>query len=85
MHFNLFATSMLISVATALDLEASTEATAIKVHPQKGIQPNADGTVKSIYHSPDDNCCVLYHGDKFTEKNEDPICWDLATGTPLYD
>ena len=39
----------------------------------------------SLYHRPDDNCCVVYHGDKFTEKNKDPICWDLAAGTPLYD
>ena len=38
-----------------------------------------------MYHRPEDNCCVLYHGDQFTEENKDPVCWDLESGKPVYD
>ena len=74
---------MLLSMATALDLEASTHET--KDHPLKNINSNADGGVKSQYVRPDDNCCIVYHGDRFSKRRTDPICWDLASGKPLHN
>ena len=41
--------------------------------------------MKSLYVRPDDNCCIVYHGDKFSKRRTDPICWDLASGKPLYN
>ena len=38
-----------------------------------------------MYHRPADNCCIIYHGAKFTDKHEKPLCWNMATSTPLYD
>ena len=84
MHFNLFATSMLLSVASAVEIESNARALVVD-HPQAGVRPNANGSVKSLYHRPKDNCCHIYHGEGFSEEHEEPICWDMESGEPLYD
>lgn len=60
MRFNLFATSMILSMASALDLEASTLAIP-EIKLNDVIEENDDsGDPKSYYHGPLDNCCVFY-------------------------
>ena len=68
MHFNLFATGLLLSMASALDIEASSN--------------DEDGTVPRQYVGLEDNCCIFYAGDQYTQMYKEPICWDKETGKP---
>ena len=84
MHFNLFATSMLLSMISAVEIEAMTTA-LLEDHPRTGVRPDHNGTVESLYHRPKDNCCFIYYEEKLADMREEPICWDLASGKPVYD
>ena len=63
MYLNFFATSMLLSIASAIDLEVLSE-----THPQSKVDSYTDGSVEMQEMQPDDNCCYLYFGNNFTEK-----------------
>ena len=39
-----------------------------------------DGTVKSMYARPEDNCCIVYLGDQYKKMYKDPICWNQKNG-----
>ena len=59
MHFNLFATGLLLSMASALDLETSTDA-LLENECSADASIFNDGTFPSQYTRPKDNCCIVY-------------------------
>ena len=79
MHFNLFATGLLLSMASALDLETSTDA-LLENESSSDASIFNDGTLLSQYTRPKDNCCIVYLRDQYKIMYKDPICWDLKSG-----
>ena len=90
MHFNLFATSVLLSMASALDLEASSSALAL-LEAETEAEADAsyayqyhfsDGHKHTKYPRPDENCCFFYLKENFIQRYKKPLCWDPETGVP---
>ena len=71
MRFNLFATGLLVSMASALEIEAGTDVL---------LDMSDNGTVPAQYVRPADNCCIVYLADEWKNRVDKPICWHSKTG-----
>ena len=82
MHFNLFATGMLLSTTSAIEVEAGAY-NQLQNLALAEVEYNDEGLMDSYYQRPKDNCCRLYKREDFGEIYDEEFCWDLKTGKAL--
>ena len=78
MRLNLYASSLILASATAMDLATSDDYAPITntlAQVDAEAEWPANGFVASTYKRPADNCCVVYMGVDWTKVVDEPLCW----------
>ena len=78
MRMNLFASSLILAFTSAIDLAVDEGAYSL-AQVEASAEWSADGRHPVKYRRPDDHCCQIYYGPKFTAPKDGQVCWNKDT------